>query len=156
MANPSLGVLVRLIRHRSFVLLLLGPGGPSTVSRAVVPLVVRPTINGVFQTRPFSHVFNEVLELHPSFAYLDSKRHVVRTFLAAVLHRLPALVSRRNSGRTRLRVVPGVPMPKIWLVPFQLRTFLAGPWARVSAACAAGFAFSHEYIIQVIQVGGAL
>lgn len=92
---------------------LLAPGGPSAVSRLVIPKWIRVAINTVVQRWASSHVFNECSKrIGPPVTQQNSAPSVLREYwiiwiAAALLHALPDIPFRRvpkpMSSRSRYR-----------------------------------------------------
>ena len=159
-------VLVRLVGHRSAILLLHAARGPLAIGRAVVrhapravpaPIsaVVVLAVDGVVKARSHAHVREEVLEREPVRADLDAPVGPPCPLAASVLHRLPRLVGGRDAGLAGYRVLPRVPVLERGFCAEPVGAFLARPWSTVASARAVISAFSHTSIVEVISLGGA-
>jgi hypothetical protein len=90
----------RAFARMSSVIELLFRSRPSTVSRFVISVVVGKAVQ-CFATRTFTHIGQEIVEIHPSFANIYSAPTVIfRTRMiqieAALFHRSPTSVGARS------------------------------------------------------------
>ena len=87
---------------------LFGFCGPATVSRLVVPIIVREAVNGIGWTWTTPHICEEVIKrFYPTVAYTNSKTTIIFIIcglwiLAATLHAMPSPIFRAPVAFRRL------------------------------------------------------